>query len=606
MTLTLQQLNNSSENDVVTLLGGLYERAPWVVQQALTSRPFRSLTEFKYAMTRVVTDAGHEAQTALVRAQREITDLPATVPTTRPTGQTGLSRCSVDELSKVKRLCTDYRDQFGFPFILALPGPRGAGLSPTQIVATLERRLREHPADELSECVRNLHRAAELTLNHAFDAQPELGNRVWDWCEELARLSEPDAAAKGQLTVTYLTPTHRACSQSLCLTFRNCGFDEVHIDAVGNVVGRYRAQREDAPALLTGSHFDTVRHAGKYDGRLGIFVPAVCVQELARRGRRLPFAIELVAFAEKEGQRYQTRFLGSSALTGQFGYRWLAQRDANRINMRDAMEHAGLVVDDIPAIARNPKNYLGFVEVHIEQGPVLNRLNIPLGVVTSVNGGVRYVCVIEGAACHAGTTPMAQRRDAATAAAELTLYVERRATETPHLVGTVGLLATPGGSVNVVPGRCEFSLDLRAPTDGQRDSLASDVLRELAAICERRGVRFSVEETSRVNAAPSAPAWQRRWEIALADQGAPLHRMSSGAGHDAMTLHSILPQAMLFVRGQNGGISHSPLESTTSDDMQLAVRAFTSVLEQLATDNSATILPTPDCWPSHCSTFGPI
>lgn len=587
MSLTLQQLNVASEADVLAPLGNLYEHAPWVVQRALAHRPFRSLADFKYAMAKVVAQAGHAAQVALVRAQHELTDLAATARTGPLAGAAGPTHLDADDLTKIKRLIADYRDKFGFPFILPLLGPRGTGLSAIQIITTLERRLQGHCADELPECVRSLHRMAELKLNQVFATQPELGNRVWDWCEELARLSEPEAAANGQLTVTYLTAAHRACAQSLSLSFRNCGFDEVHIDAVGNVVGRYRAQRADAPALLTGSHFDTVRQAGKYAGRLGIFVSAACVHELARQGRRLPFAIELVAFAEREGQRYQTSFLGSSALTGQFAYRWLAQRDADRISMRDAMEHAGLAVDDIPSIARDPKRYLGFVEVYIEQGPMLNRLDLPLGVVSAINGGVRYLGVIEGVACHAGTTPMALRRDAAAAAAELLLHVERRAGETPHVMGTVGLLAIPGGSINIVPGRCEFSLDLRAPTDGQRDALAGDVLHELAAICERRGVRFSVQETWRINAAPSAPAWQRRWECAVTQQGAPLHRMASGASHDAMALHSILPQAMLFVRGQNGGASHGPLESVTSDDMQLAVQTFGSLLEQLAHERSA-------------------
>ena len=565
-------------------LHGLYAHSPWVVQHALKARPFGALAEFKFAMAQVVSDAGRDAQLALVCAQQALTDQAATTPTRQQRGQAGLMHRSADEMATIKRLAADYVDKFGFPFVLATPGPRGTGLSRIEIIANLERRLRGHPADELAEGLRQLHRIAELRLNVAFNQQPELGNRVWDWCEELARISEPEAAARGQLTVTYLTPAHRDCSQSLSLTFRNCGFDEVYVDAVGNVVGRYRAREGDAPSLLTGSHFDTVRQGGKYAGRLGIFVPAVCVQALARQGRRLAFAIELVAFADAQGQRYPSTFLGSSALTGQFGYGWLVQRDADRISMRDAMEHAGLSVGEIATIARNPRRYLGFVEVHIEQGPTLGRLNLPLAVVTSINGCVRYVGAIEGVACDAGTTPMDLRRDATAAAAEMLLYVERRAADTPHLLGTLRLLNAPEGAVNVMPGRCAFSLDLRAPTDGQRDALARDVLGELEAICQRRGLHLSLEETTRINAAPSAPAWQRRWEHAVAAQGVPIHRMPSGAAHDAMRLHSILGQAMLFVRGENGGISHSPLESTTSDDMQLAVQAFTSLLEQLATE----------------------
>ena len=291
-----------------------------------------------------------------------------------------------------------------------------------------------------------------------------------------------------------------------------------------------------------------------------------------------------MAFAEEEGQRYKATFLGSGALIGDFKPAWLDQQDADGVPMREAMADAGLRIKDIPALKREPQNYLGFVEVHIEQGPVLNELDIPLGIVTSINGGVRYLCEVVGTASHAGTTPMNRRRDAATAAAELALYAERRATEDGDSVATIGMLQVPNGSINVVPGRCLFSLDMRAPGDAQRDALVADVLAELKTICERRGLRYTVEEAMRAAAAPSAPEWQQRWEHAVQTLGVPLHRMPSGAGHDAMKLHEVMPQAMLFVRGQNAGISHNPLESTTSDDIELAVQAFSSLLAQLAID----------------------
>ena len=280
------------------------------------------------------------------------------------------------------------------------------------------------------------------------------------------------------------------------------------------------------------------------------------------------FHIELVAFSEEEGQRYKATFLGSSALTGDFRADWLEQHDAEGITLRQAMQSAGLDLSAIAGLRRQPDDYLGFVEVHIEQGPVLNELNLPLGIVTSINGSIRYVGRIEGMASHAGTTPMDRRRDAAAAAAELLLYVEQRAALDGDSVGTVGMLQVPNGSINVVPGLCHFSIDLRAPNDAQRDALSNDVLARLQEICARRGVAYTLEETMRASAAPSAPAWQVRWENAVDALGVPLHRMPSGAGHDAMKLHDILPQAMLFVRGENAGISHNPLESSTADDMQ--------------------------------------
>jgi N-carbamoyl-L-amino-acid hydrolase len=217
---------------------------------------------------------------------------------------------------------------------------------------------------------------------------------------------------------------------------------------------------------------------------------------------------------------------------------------------------------------------------------VLNEVDLPLGVVTSINGSVRCLGEVIGQASHAGTTPMDRRRDAATAVAELALYVEQRAGSVPDVVGTVGMLQVPAGSINVVPGRCSFSLDLRATTNAARDALAADVKAELARICERRGLAFKLEETLRASAAPSAPAWQARWEAAVAALGLPVFRMPSGAGHDAMKLHEVMPQAMLFLRGLNSGISHNPLEAISNDDADLCVRAFQHLLDQLANETA--------------------
>lgn len=589
MALTLAQLNAADAAEAARLLDGLYEHSPWIAQEALAQRPFRSLSHLKQAMADVVRNAPAERQLALLRAHPELAGKAMVAKTltsesTNEQSTAGLTHCTPEEFARLQQLNADYNARFGFPFILAVRGPRGTGLSRQQIIETFARRLDNHPDFERAEALRNVHRIVELRLNDKFAVEPELGHRVWDWQERLAQHSDPGYREKGQLTVTYLTDAHRAAARQIVADMGECGFDEVEIDAVGNVVGRYRASSSPARWLLTGSHFDTVRNGGKYDGRLGIYTPLACVRELARSGRRLPFGIEVVAFAEEEGQRYKATFLGSGALIGHFNPAWLDQKDAAGITMREAMRHAGLpaTVEAIAALKRDPQRYLGFVEVHIEQGPVLNELDLPLGIVTSINGGVRYLCEVTGMASHAGTTPMDRRRDAAVAVAELALYVEQRARQDGDSVGTIGILEVPNGSTNVVPGRCVFTLDLRAPNDPQRDRMVADVLEQLRAICERRGLRHAVEETMRAAAAPSAPAWQARWEQAVAALGVPLYRMPSGAGHDAMKLHEVMPQAMLFVRGQNAGISHNPLESTTSDDMQLGVLVFGHLLEQLA------------------------
>lgn len=585
----LRQLNDAPHEQALALVDGLYEHSPWIAEQALASRPFRSLAHFKHCMATVLHAASRERQLALVRAHPELAGKAMrtntlTTESTNEQNKAGLTQCSPDELEHIARLNAEYGSRFGHPFILAVRGPRGGGLSKGEILATFERRLHNHPEVELQECLRNIHRIAELRLNDTFGVVPELGNQVWDWQESLSRFSDPGFAEKGQLTVTYLTDAHRACAAQIAAQMRDCGFDTVDIDAVGNVVGRYHADRPHTRALMTGSHYDTVRNGGKYDGRLGIFVPMACVRELQRSNTRLPFGIEVIGFAEEEGQRYKATFLGSGALIGDFRTEWLAQTDADGITLQQAMEHAGLPIQDIAALRRDPAAYLGFVEVHIEQGPVLGEIDLPLGVVTSINGSVRYLAELVGTACHAGTTPMDRRSDAAAGAAEVVLAAERRAAQDADSVATVGLLAVPGGSINVVPGRCHFSLDLRAPTDAQRDALERDVLAALDAVCQRRQLRCTLEQTMRASAAPSAPEWQARWERAVEALGVPVHRMTSGAGHDAMKLHEVMPQAMLFVRGQNAGISHNPLESTTSDDMELAVRAFLNMLRETAAD----------------------
>ena len=588
MPLTLEQLNAASPAEALALLDGLYEHSPWIAEQALAQRPFRSLAHLKHALAQVVRTAELDAQLALIRAHPELAGKAMvanslTAESTNEQNKAGLTQCTPEEFERIQQLNAAYNERFGFPFILAVRGPRGTGLPKQEIIDTFARRLDNHPEFELAEALRNIHRIAEIRLGDKFDYVPELGNLTWDAHEELARYSDPGFAEKGQLTVTYLTEAHRECAERIRFWMEaSCGFDEVNIDAVGNVVGRYHGKEPTAKYLMTGSHYDTVRNGGKYDGRLGILVPMACVRELHRAGKRLPFGIEVVAFAEEEGQRYKATFLGSGALIGHFNPAWLDQKDADGITMRAAMHNAGLCIDDIATLQRDPAQYLGFIEVHIEQGPVLNELDLPLGVVTSINGGVRYLCEMIGTASHAGTTPMDRRRDAAVAVAELALYVEQRAAKDGDSVGTIGLLNVPSGSINVVPGRCLFSLDLRAPTDAQRDAMVTDVLDELAKIAQRRGLRYTIEESMRAAAAPSAPALQHHWERAVDALGVPVFRMPSGAGHDAMKLHAILPQAMLFVRGENSGISHNPLESTTHNDMQLAVDAFTQVLHQLA------------------------
>lgn len=409
------------------------------------------------------------------------------------------------------------------------------------------------------------------------DSQTEnpLGRAIVERAELLAAHSDqPDA-----LTVTYLTPAHCAAAAQIAAWMREAGL-RVHVDAVGNVVGRYAAADPEAKTLITGSHFDTVRNGGRFDGRLGILLPIVVVDDLHRRGERLPYHLEIVAFAEEEGVRFKSSFLASSALAGAFDMALLDRTDADGVTMRAAMRAAGLPGDEaaIAALARDPARLAAYIEVHIEQGPALLDRGLPLGVVTSIAGSVRMSATVTGVASHAGTTPMPMRRDAAAAAAEMLLTVERRCSQAPTLVGTAGMIGVPNGAANVVPGRCEFSIDIRAGDDATRDAAVDDVVRELNAIARRRGVALDLAQTMRVPCAPCSPRLMDLLEQCIARAGAVPLRLPSGAGHDAMILQRVTEVCMLFVRCGDGGISHNPRETMTVEDAELAARVFLDFL----------------------------
>jgi len=409
------------------------------------------------------------------------------------------------------------------------------------------------------------------------------GTEIILLAEQLAGHSD-DAEA---LTVAYLSRAHQTAGAEIAGWMIGAGL-QVRIDAVGNVIGRYPAADADAPVLMTGSHFDTVRDGGRYDGRLGILAPIVVARHLHQTGERLPFHLDVVAFAEEEGLRFHTSFLSSSAIVGQFDYSRLLNRDADGVSLVEAMHAAGLPGTDaaIAACAVDPQRLLGFIEVHIEQGPVLLDRDLPLGVVSSIAGSVRRRITVTGTASHAGTTPMAMRRDALTAAAEMVLAVERRCADPRHadraLVGTVGTLAVPQGATNVVPGRCVFSLDVRAADDATRDAAIADLDAEFQRIARQRGVELDLSETMRVPCAACAPQLRQRLAASVAAAGVPVLELPSGAGHDAMVLARITEVGMLFVRCGNGGISHNPLETMAAGDADIAARVLLDFLRRTA------------------------
>jgi allantoate deiminase/N-carbamoyl-L-amino-acid hydrolase len=402
-----------------------------------------------------------------------------------------------------------------------------------------------------------------------------LGDRIIAMAEDLARFSEDSES----LTVSYLSPAHRATAARIRDFLLAAGL-EARIDAVGNVVGVLAGDGSDERSLITGSHYDTVTNGGKFDGRLGILLPIAVAQDLRRDGRRLPFVLEIVAFSEEEGVRFKSTFLGSRAVAGRFDHEVLDSLDAQGITLREALREAGHDVAAIDAIARDPARVLGFVEVHIEQGPVLLDANRPVGVVTGIAGSLRSLVSITGLAGHAGTVPMDMRHDAAAAAAEIVLEVERRCGAEPGLVGTVGRLEVPGGAVNVIPGRCDLSIDIRSGDDARRDAADADIAARMRAIAARRGVEIKQRRVLAASAVPCAPALQDAWaESVLRITGEEALRLPSGAGHDAMMMAGLTAMGMLFVRCGNGGISHHPAETADAADAGVAARVFRDFLE---------------------------
>jgi N-carbamoyl-L-amino-acid hydrolase len=403
------------------------------------------------------------------------------------------------------------------------------------------------------------------------------GARILALADSLAEISEsPDA-----LTVTYLTPAHRAVAARLRAWMQAAGMS-VEMDAVGNLIGRTAAADPKAKTLIVASHYDTVVNAGKYDGRLGLLTPLVVMEHLQRSGQKLPFHLELIAFSEEEGQRFPAAFIGSSAMTGKFDRALLDTRDAAGRCLRDVMREAGFDPDRIPTRSRPPEELLGYIEVHIEQGPVLLNEGLPVGVVTSIAGPVRYEVSVQGTASHAGTTPMRLRHDAAAAAAELVLYVEKRCSAVPALVGTVGMLRVPDGTINIIPGRCELSLDIRAADDAVRDAAVADILAEIDRIATRRGVSIEAKEILRLASVPCAARMQELLSDAIARAGVTPFKLASGAGHDAMMFDGITDIGMLFVRCGNGGISHNPRETITAEDADLGARILLDVITNFA------------------------
>ena len=389
-------------------------------------------------------------------------------------------------------------------------------------------------------------------------------------CDELAAISEE----AGRLTRRFATPELRRAGETVAGWMEGAGLS-VRRDAVGNIIGRLGGG--DRRTLLIGSHLDTVRDAGRYDGTLGVLVAIACLERLRDHGRSLPYAVEVLAFADEEGTRYGTSYLGSRAFVGCFEDGWLERRDAEGVTMREALREFGGSPEGAVSSRRDPADLIGYYEVHIEQGPALEAQGLALGLVTAIAGQTGATVTFRGTAGHAGTSPMSLRRDALSAAAEWILATESLAREQNGLVATVGRLMLEPGAGNVIPGVTELSLDLRHADDSVRLRAGEELRRRAEAIAASRGV--TVEwRSAQTEAVSLSPELTELLAQAVATTDRPVVRLASGAGHDAAILSRIAPAAMLFVRCA-GGVSHNPAESVSAEDVAAAIDVSTRFLE---------------------------
>lgn len=403
-------------------------------------------------------------------------------------------------------------------------------------------------------------------------------------CDLLGNISEDGDA----LTRSFGSQAMREVNKIVSGWMRDAGMT-VRQDAIKNLIGRYEGEGEKT--LVLGSHLDTVRDAGKYDGILGVMVVLACVQRLHDRDEKLPFSIEVVAFADEEGLRFGTTFLGSSVYAGAFDRARLKLEDPNDTNLWDAVRDFGGDPDALGENGRGRDDLLGYCEVHIEQGPVLEALDLPVGVVTAINGQSRIRAGFTGKAGHAGTVPMQARRDALCAAAEFVLEVETACKIEPGAVATVGEITALPGASNVIPGEAHLSLDLRHQDDAVRERLRDHLAERAETIASSRGCGSHWQVRQETPAVQMDPKLSGLLGQAVEGTGTTVHQLPSGAGHDAAQMAALTPVSMLFVRCEEG-ISHNPAESVGKEDVGVAVEVMGRFLELMAESGTESNVPT--------------
>ncbi|WP_319773833.1 allantoate amidohydrolase [Breoghania sp.] len=598
--VSLSRVNELTAEDFITLFGDIAEHSPWVAEAAAALRPFEDIPAMIAAFEAAMRGAPHDRQLELIRAHPDLAGKAALAgevaqESKREQAGAGLDTLSPEEFAAFERLNGAYKDRFGFPFILAVKGA-----TKHQILSSFESRLTNESETEFSTALAQIARILRFRIEERVVVErrdlSQTGGRTGDKsveepvCSRLGRRAQSmikalsrHSAEEGKVTRLYLSQEHRAAADDVASWMRQAGLD-VSEDNLGTVRG-YLAPSVpgDGRVLLIGSHIDTVRDAGKYDGNLGVIAGILAAEELAAGGAQLPFGIEVLAFGDEEGVRFPTTLLSSSAAAGNLDWRALQATDGDGIPVREALKRFGCDPDKAASAAYEAENVLGYLEVHIEQGPVLEADGLPVGIVTAIAGASRFRISLRGEAGHAGTVPMSLRHDALTAASELVLAIEKigQAGSRNHLVATVGEMTVLPGAVNVIPGEVRMSLDVRASSDAARLEAVEAIRAAARSIGAKRGCVVGIERFHDADTVPCSEAIQNSMAHVISNMGIRPRRLMSGAGHDGQAMAKLCDIGMIFVRCR-AGISHNPLEHATSDDMGTAIEALIGTIEKLA------------------------
>jgi len=569
-------LNSLPHADAVRFLSGLYEHSDWIVDQALSERPFTTVVALENALKLAVDQASTDQKLALICAHPPLTGKAKIDPSLAADSQSeqslvGLDRCSPEQFVMLNELNKAYTHKFGWPFILAVKGPRGKGLTRQAIIDTLRQRIQNSALLERQECLGQIHRIAQLRLHERLGIEPSRGRRVQRDCESLMQHSK----TLEQSVEPFSPDAGRAYSRHLCQFFLDAGFDSAHIDASGNVIGRFHPAHNSRPYLLTGSSHETPARGKAHDGLLGITVPIEVVRGLKKKGLRLNLGIEVAAFFEPNGVGLSPENLGLSAIEKTFQAPGLCPNEAE-------LESDGITSN---TFERDPADYLGFVEIRVEQGPVLKDRGLALGleIATNVhsNAHLGLRVRLSGQCEQSDSAHMPLRQNLASAAADIMSSVDALTRNRPYCAVAVSELSMHEDSIDPPAWQYTFLLGLEAASDVTCNAFAKEVIAALDSVCKKWGVRHEALEVLDAPKAPDAAMFRSAWSKVTSQLGLETLYLPIESRPNAHKMNVRLSQAAIVLRRESHGISKNPLDSITTEDLDLAVFAFEKLCLEL-------------------------